>query len=148
MQTDRLFAGLATSPIPGIFPVRRIVHDSTVAESGDLFVCLCGSRADGHDFAYAAYANGCRLFLAARQLPLPENAVQILTADTQALYPILCARFFEESHKKLRLLAITGTKGKTSTLAFLSAILQKRSCGLICVLKSIKGNTREGRPET
>lgn len=123
MQLDALFAGLDTAPIPCSRPVRRIVRDANIAEAGDLFVALCGARADGHDFAYTAYARGCRLFLAARPLGLAADAVQILCADTAPLYPILCARFFQNAHQKLNILAITGTKGKTSTLAFLSAIL-------------------------
>lgn len=129
-QLADLFAGLPTSPIPVNTTVSRITRDARRSAAGDLFVCLTGEHADGHDFAAEAYTRGTRLFLASRFLPLPTDAVQILCEDTAPLYPLLCARFFDNTHKKLRLLAITGTKGKTSTLFFLSAIL--RAAGISC----------------
>lgn len=135
-QIDDLLAGLPTSPITIHDHVRAITRDAREASAGDLFVCLVGEHADGHDFASEAYARGTRLFLASRFLPLPADATQVLCADTAPLYPILCARFFENAHRSLRLLAITGTKGKTSSLAFLSAILDAAGipCGRIGTL--------------
>lgn len=135
-QITELFAGLDTSPIAEDAPVRNIVRDAREAGIGDLFVCLNGERADGHDFANEAYTRGTRLFLASRYLPLPSDAIQILCEDTAPLYPILCARFFHNAHRQLRLIAITGTKGKTSTLSFLSAILEAAGipCGRIGTL--------------
>ena len=65
MRLCELFARV---PVLGSLPVpeadiRRIEYDSRKAEAGCLFVCLVGARSDGHNYAKAAYGQGCRAFL-------------------------------------------------------------------------------------
>ena len=46
----------------GTIDIDDIVYDSRKAEQGTIFVCLCGARFDGHEYAQKAYDAGCRCF--------------------------------------------------------------------------------------
>ena len=86
--------------------ITSVCCDSRCAGPGALFVCLPGERADGHDYAPAAYQAGCRAFLAQRALDLPADAAQVLVPDSRSALAqvgavaILC---LEENKGKLAL---------------------------------------------
>ncbi len=102
-----------------------VTYDSRCAKAGSLFVCLTGARTDGHRYAKSAYQNGCRAFLVERALELPSDAVQVQTPDTRAALAVIGADFYARPAQKLRLLGITGTKGKTTTACLTAAILNE-----------------------
>lgn len=123
----------------GCAEVSEIAYDSRDAGAGSLFVCLPGANGkslDGHDFCADAYARGCRLFLV-RCLPdglrgKPDISV-LRTDDTRRALALLSRRFFGYPEKRLRLIALTGTKGKTTISYMLKSIFEKagKSVGLI-----------------
>lgn len=125
------------SPIPhtghGDMEIEGIEYNSQKASAGDIFVCLPGARRDGHDFAPRAYENGVRAFLCERPVDLPEDAVQIITPDTRSALAMIAAEFYGHPAKKLHLIGITGTKGKTTTALLVNAILNAagKSCAYI-----------------
>jgi len=117
----------------GDVDIKSIGYNSKAAKEGELFVCLPGARRDGHDFAKGAYDNGARAFLVERELELPDDAVQIITPDTRAALAIVSADFYGRPADKLRIIGITGTKGKTTTALLVAAILNAagKSCAYI-----------------
>ncbi len=103
--------------------IERIEYNSRKADGDCLFVCLVGAKADGHDYAMHAYRGGCRAFLTSHAVSLPSDAVILTTDDTRAALAQLSAAFYGYPAKKLHLIGITGTKGKTTTALLTSAIL-------------------------
>ena len=97
--------------------VRAICCDSRRAEPDCLFVCIKGAQSDGHRYMRAAYESGCRAFLAqadALYEPLPNDAAVFEADDTrQALAHLACA-FYSYPAQSMRIVGITGTKGKTT----------------------------------
>lgn len=105
------------------FEIKDIVYDSRRADEGVLFVCLSGLNVDGHDFAKSAYENGARVFLCEREVDLPDDAQIIIVENTRISLGEISAEFFNHPADSLKLIGITGTKGKTTCAHLVQKIL-------------------------
>ncbi|EPR44452.1 UDP-N-acetylmuramoylalanyl-D-glutamyl-2,6-diaminopimelate/D-alanyl-D-alanyl ligase [Desulfovibrio sp. X2] len=103
--------------------VRRAVADSRQAGTGDLFVCLPGERADGHDFAPKAVEQGAVAVLAARPLPGLGAPVLVVPDVLRALGRL--ARWWR-LRCKARVVAVTGSAGKTTLKEMIAQVLGAR----------------------
>jgi UDP-N-acetylmuramoyl-L-alanyl-D-glutamate--2,6-diaminopimelate ligase len=88
---------------------------------GFLFVCLTGATVDGHDFAGAAVRAGARALLCERALPF--DVAQVIVADTRVAMAHAAANFWDHPARALTMVGVTGTNGKTTTVAMVNAIL-------------------------
>ena len=95
--------------------IKKVTPDSRQADSDSLFVCVPGAKYDGHDFAVFAYKNGCRNFAAERDLKLPEDAQVLIFKDTRIALAEISHAFYSYPSERLKVIGITGTKGKTTT---------------------------------
>ncbi|MDQ7033021.1 MAG: UDP-N-acetylmuramoyl-tripeptide--D-alanyl-D-alanine ligase [Desulfonauticus sp.] len=104
--------------------IRDIKTDSRILEPGDVFVCLEGNRFDGHDFARQAIEKGAIALIVHRPLDFEPNIPCLLVNDTvKALGDI--ARFIR-NNTNARVIALTGSVGKTTTKEMLFSILSQK----------------------
>ncbi len=96
------------------FEYTSIVYDSRKAVPGSAFFCLRGALTDGHKYAASAYEKGARYFFCEERLDLPEDATQVIVKDTRLELAIRSREFFGYPDRALKIIGITGTKGKTT----------------------------------
>ena len=133
MNLERVIAALAPTAVLGRAPaeIADLAYDARSAGPGALFFCVSGARADGHDFAAQAIANGAVALVVERALDL--DAPQIVVPAARAAMPVAADVFFGEPTRELEVAGITGTSGKTTTSYLLWSILDAagRRPGLI-----------------
>jgi len=106
-------AGFLFSPDPEIGSIHYRAQD---VQPGGLFVAIPGLVADGHDFINEALARGASAIVT--QKPVKSDALIVEVENTRKALAAISAQFFSNPSKKLFLIGITGTNGKTTT-AFL-----------------------------
>jgi UDP-N-acetylmuramoyl-L-alanyl-D-glutamate--2,6-diaminopimelate ligase len=100
--------------------ISGLAYDHRCVEPGDLFCCWSGRRSDGHDFAGEAKRRGAAALLVERFVP-----VDLPQARVEAVRPVLgplADRFFEQPSRRVPVVAVTGTNGKTTVTFLLESI--------------------------
>jgi UDP-N-acetylmuramoyl-L-alanyl-D-glutamate--2,6-diaminopimelate ligase len=101
--------------------ITSIENDNRKVQKGSLFICIKGYTVDGHDFAESAVKNGAAAILAER--PLSLDVPVILVKDTTRAMAVLADTLYGQPTKKLHLIGITGTNGKTTTSHLIEKIM-------------------------
>lgn len=119
--------------------VLDVTQDSRLVKEGSLFVCIKGNSFDGHSVAKEMLEKGAAAVVAERDLGL-EN--QIIVADSRAVYSPVCANFYGNPAKQLKLIGLTGTNGKTTTSFLIKQILENtgKKVGLIGTVQNMVGS--------
>ena len=101
--------------------VRRVATDSRDDNADGLFVPIIGARVDGHDYIEAAVKQGAIVTFWEQDRPLPEGIVAIPVASPLQALQEAAARYLAEIDPKV--VAITGSNGKTSTKDMIAVVL-------------------------
>ena len=108
--------------------IKRILTDSRHAEAGDAFLALKGERFDAHDFVAQVAANGCQIAIVSH--PVDADICQLVVADTRLALGHLGA-YRRAQNTQLKVIALTGSSGKTTTKEMLGSILSRLAPTLI-----------------
>jgi UDP-N-acetylmuramoyl-L-alanyl-D-glutamate--2,6-diaminopimelate ligase len=150
MDLALLIDALAPVEVVGRAPVdvTDLAYDAREAGPGSLYFCIRGSRADGHDFAPEAVANGAVALVVERPLELPVP--QLVVEDARRAMPLAADEFFGRPTEQLEVAGVTGTNGKTTTAFLLYAILAAagRRPGLLGTIESRVGGERRSAIRT
>jgi UDP-N-acetylmuramoyl-L-alanyl-D-glutamate--2,6-diaminopimelate ligase len=96
--------------------------DSRTCQSGDVFVAVSGRSFDGHDFAAEAVARGARAIVAER--PLDLGVPVCLVSDSREALGRICQALAGYPSRRLRVIGVTGTNGKTTTTQLIAGVLE------------------------
>src|SRR5204862_192504 len=113
-------------------PVENIAYDSRRVQRNTLFVALRGEKVDGHQFIGQAIAKGASVIVAEREEKDPRVTC-LVVENTRTALADFSATFYEYPARKLKLAAVTGTNGKTTTTVLIKHICEGagQRCGLI-----------------
>jgi UDP-N-acetylmuramoyl-L-alanyl-D-glutamate--2,6-diaminopimelate ligase len=103
--------------------VASIAYDSRSVRPGAVFVALRGQKADGASFAVQATARGAIAIVAEAPSPAGITVPWIQVRDARLALALLADRFFESPSRRMPVIGVTGTNGKTTTSYLLAAVL-------------------------
>src|SRR5689334_5151285 len=123
VDLERLIAALSPAEVVGGTPtvIRDLAYDARAVTPGALFFCVPGMRADGHDFAPEAVANGAVALVVER--PLGLGVPQLVVADARRAMAAAADEFYGRPTEELQVAGVTGTSGKTTSAFLLYAVL-------------------------
>ena len=126
MLLSELVAALGDVKLIGDSDMRitDVTESSSEAHPGSIFVCIKGRSFDGADYINDARKRGAKVFVSAKKLEINADECLILAKEPRKTMEIIAAKLFLEYVKRLRIVAVGGTKGKTTVATLISRILK------------------------
>ncbi len=126
----------------GDISITELVNDSRKVCEGCVFVCISGAVSDGHAYIQDVAEKGAAAVIVEKDVDAPENLTVIKVADTRYALALMSAAYFGYPAKKLKVIGITGTKGKTTTTYMVKSILEGvgHKVGLIGTIEVLIGD--------
>ena len=139
MKLSSLLEGVKTQDVYEEREVERVTDKDSENLNNALFVCIDGNRCDGHSLGKMAVSKGAVGVITSRDLGLKE---QIVVEDTRCALSRIASNFYGNPSKKLKIIGVTGTNGKTSTCFFIKNILESlgKKCGIIGTVQNSWGD--------
>ncbi len=145
-QCRELLRGLEYECIKGSTDVEisEVVNDSRKITKDCLFICIQGEKFDGHTVASDAVSNGAAVLVVSHEVELPtdKEVTVICVSDTRYAMAFISANYFGNPADSMKIIGVTGTKGKTTTAYFVKYILEKAGykVGLVGTIETIIGD--------
>lgn len=126
--------------------ITAVCYDSRKVTVGSLFICIEGANFDGHSVAFEMVEKGAACLVVSKDVKIPADSdvTVIRVEDTRYAMAFISAAFFNHPAEKMKVIGITGTKGKTTTTYMVRSILENAGMkvGLVGTIETIIGNKR------
>lgn len=146
MKLNQLLERLEYEVVQGAdaIEISTLANDSRKVEKGSAFVCISGAVVDGHEFIEDVAAKGAAAVIVEKEVETPEGVTVIRVEDTRYALALMSAAYFGYPAEKLKVIGITGTKGKTTTTYMIKSILEDvgHKVGLIGTIEAIIGDRK------
>lgn len=122
--------------------ITTIENDSRNVTNGSLFFCIRGAVVDGHKFAADVIQKGAKVLVCEEEISAPQGVTVILVKDSRYAMACISAAYFDYPAREMKVIGITGTKGKTTTTYMVKSILENAGykVGLIGTIETIIGD--------
>jgi len=134
----------------GPFQILGLSENSQTTRKGDLFFCMPGSRVDGRDYAKEALQKGAAWVVAEKKPIAGLAAPQLVVPDIREALALSAKAFYQNPSQKVKVLGVTGTKGKTTTTFLIRHLLDYagKKSGLIGTISYQVGKKIYDAPNT
>ena len=124
--------------------ISAIINDSRKVKAGCVFPCIRGTSFDGHKFAADVAAKGAAAIVAEEKVDVPQGVTLVIVKDTRIAMARMACAWFGYPAQKLKMIGITGTKGKTTTTYMIKGMLEAAGIktGLIGTIETLIGDTK------
>ena len=147
MKLKELLNGVEYEVLKGTLDkgVDHLQYDSRKIVEGDMFVCLKGFEVDGHNYANKAIELGAKVIICERDIEVDKEDVTVIKVkEGRKALATMSANYYGNPSKKLKLIGVTGTNGKTTTVYLLKSILEKsgKKVGLVGTVANYIGTKK------
>jgi UDP-N-acetylmuramoyl-L-alanyl-D-glutamate--2,6-diaminopimelate ligase len=128
--------------IPAGIGIAEIASDSRKVEPGTLFVAVQGDNTDGHNFIKSAFERGASAVVGERTLPAGLTVPYVQVPNSRQALAYLAAAFYGYPARKMTMIGVTGTDGKTTTCNLLYQVLITAGlkAGMISTVNALVGD--------
>lgn len=144
MKLEKLLEHVSYDILQGTMDVevKNVINDSRKVEEGSLFFCIKGAVTDGHKYVPDVVAKGAKVLVVQDPVDAPEDVTVVRVEDTRYAMALISAAYFGYPADEMKIIGITGTKGKTTTTYMVKSILESAGykVGLIGTIEVIIGD--------
>ncbi len=146
MKLSEVLQGLKFEVLQGSTGIsfHDIRNDSRKVQPGDLFFCISGAVSDGHKYVQDVAEKGAAVIVVEKPVAVPDTVTVIRVENTRYAMGMISSAFYGKPSEKLKVIGLTGTKGKTTTTYMIREMLEQSGIktGLIGTIEIMDGKQR------